>query len=103
MDRDWKSISKQASEMEPDSLMLLSNPGYDTTLLPEGSVAVSFEEPVVGGEDPPTKKQIRSFFWENRKNRSLLRDRATIWRKGNIYGLGVVTTKQAMERLENGN
>lgn len=100
--RDWKVLSKRASKMESGSSFLLSNPEYELSGLPLGAVALHFEEPVVGGEDL-SPKDIRSFLWENRKSRRLTRDRATIWRDGDTFGLGVITTEKALERLNNGD
>lgn len=101
MTRDWKKISKMASEMEEGAL-LLSNPDYALSELPEGAAIVEFEAPVVGGKTSPTAKEIRSFLWENRKERKLTRDRAILWKKANQFGLGVVTSSQVLERLTHG-
>lgn len=101
MSRNWKQISKIASSME-DGDLLLSNPEFSLEELPAGARPFRFEAPVVGGEEVPSSKELRSFLWENRKNRKVTRDTATIWRQGNVYGLGAITLDRAFERLTNG-
>lgn len=100
--RDWKDLSKKALELEDGKQMLLSNPEFSLDTLPEGAVAHRYEDAVVGGEEAPSSKDIRAFFWSNRKNRRLTRPTATVWRQGNTFGLGAVTLTAALERLGNG-
>ena len=77
MIRDWKKISVVAQEKDQ---VLLSNPDFDVESILEGDVAVV----TVGGVTssvPPTEfspRTVRRFLWENRKDRSVLRDRSVL-------------------------
>jgi len=102
VDRNWKELSKKASDLEEGAYFLLSNPEYPLDNLPESAAHYRYEEPVVGGDTAPTSKDLRTFFWENRRNRRLTRPTATVWRQGNTYGLGAVIWTATLERLTNG-
>lgn len=101
-DRNWKDLSKKTLELEEGEFFLLSNPEYPLDILPEGAALHRYEDPVVGGDETPTTKEIRTFFWSQRKERRLTRPTAVIWRKGNTFGLGAITPQAALERLGNG-
>lgn len=102
MSRNWKDLSKKAAGLEEGSYFLLSNPEYSLDTLPDEVVHHRYEEPVVGGDTPLTPKELRSFFWQNRRNRVLTRPTATVWREGNTYGFGAVVLRSVLERLSNG-
>lgn len=99
MNRDWKKITKKIHSKD-SSEVLLSNPDFDFDSLPEGARVYRFPTPVIGIDAP--LKELRSFLWSQRKNRSVVRDRALVWRDDTHYGLGVVTTDAVLERLSNG-
>jgi len=75
--RDWKKISVVAQEKNQ---VLLSNPDFDVESILDGDAAVV----AVGGVTssvPPTEfspRTVRRFLWENRKDRSVLRDRSVL-------------------------
>lgn len=75
--RDWKKISSVAIEKDQ---ILLSNPDFDVEAnLMDGARVV----PVGGLVEvvPPTEfspRAVRRFLWENRKDRSILRDRSVL-------------------------
>jgi hypothetical protein len=99
MKRDWKTISRLSLELNTGDSLLIDNTDFDLGKLPKGAEVYRFEKPEVGGDETPSAKDLRTFFWDNRKNRSLTRDRAIVWREGNRFGLGVVTTSQTVKRI----
>jgi len=97
MNRDWKNISKKV--MESEGNILVSNPDYPLEELPNEAVIHRYDDKTLNVKEDLSAKDIRSFFWENRKERQLTRDRAVVWRDNERVGFGVVTTERALERL----
>jgi hypothetical protein len=97
MSRDWKEISKKVLSFEGD--LLLSNVDFPLESLPEGAAIHRYKDNTLPLNEDLTAKDIRSFLWDKRKDRKLVRDRATIWKDEESIGLGVVTTSEALERL----
>ena len=102
MTRDWKHITKKIYGVD-EGEVLLSNPSYDLTELPEGAVVHRFESPrLTATSSGIPLKELRSFLWKHRKDRAVTRDRAVLWKDSDSYGIGVVVTTQTLERLTHG-
>lgn len=100
MNRDWKKITKKI--YDADESVLLSNPDLSLSDLPEGAMVYKFTSPVLKSDEGISLRELRSFLWKHRKDRAVLRDRAVIWHEDDTYGIGVVTTKNVIERLADG-
>lgn len=108
--RDWKVISKVASEAHPGGTVLLESPHLPMGLFPEETARFYHEDMTheVGGNSL-SPKDIRRFLWENRATRPVQRDRAFIEtaydeeKDISTLRLGTLTSASVMERMPHGN
>ena len=107
--RDWKQISKALSDTEGEGRIMLDYPDLEWGELPEWSAAYEHVKPSMEAEKNPTPKEIRQFLWEHRNERSLVRDRAFVWKRYDedletfTVGLGTLTVAPVVERLSHGS
>ena len=100
MRRNWKDISNIAMEY---GSILLDNPSFMLDSL-QGAVVV---ETGPSASIPPTDftpRSVRTFLWDNRKSRAVMRDRAVLKVDRNEdevrVSLGALTHPDAAARLE---
>jgi hypothetical protein len=98
-DRNWKAISNKAFSMDNGESVILSNVDFDMSTLPDGAVIHKFDSPTVDVKSISSPKSMRTFFWGIRKDRSILRDRAIVWKEDGVLGVGVITTDRVMDRI----
>tara|TARA_Y100001973_G_C5140216_1_gene302522 strand:+ start:457 stop:795 length:339 start_codon:yes stop_codon:yes gene_type:complete len=108
--RNWKVIANTVAESHSGGQgILLDNPDFDFDMLPGWAVAYRHESPLLEVEgESLTAKDVRKFLWEHRNHRSVTRDRSFVWSKydeeldTSTVGIGTLTVKPALERLNNG-
>ncbi|MBV70955.1 MAG: hypothetical protein CMH52_06345 [Myxococcales bacterium] len=105
--RDWKDISKTASQSHPGGVVMLESPHFPVEGLPEGSVRFYHPDMSMEVEGPEiSPKEIRKFLWSNRMSRPVTRDRAFVEtfynEEDDISSLkvGTITADAVIERIK---